>query len=92
MITRGIFVRLKAKPGKEEELAGFFMKGLELRTRRRRLPCGLRFVSEAEALPSSMRSQMKRDDKLISTDLLPKRLWRRPTTYLRSRRQFSSWK
>ena len=30
MITRGIFVRLKAKSGKEEELAGFLMKGLEL--------------------------------------------------------------
>jgi len=30
MITVGIFVRLKAKSGKEEELAGFLMQGLEL--------------------------------------------------------------
>ena len=30
MITLGIFVRLEAKPGKEEELAAFLMQGLEL--------------------------------------------------------------
>ena len=29
-ITLGIFVRLEAKPGKEEELARFLMQGLEL--------------------------------------------------------------
>jgi quinol monooxygenase YgiN len=30
MITVGLFVRLEAKPGKEEELAAFLMQGLEL--------------------------------------------------------------
>jgi quinol monooxygenase YgiN len=30
MITVGIFVRLEAKSGKEEELAAFLMQGLEL--------------------------------------------------------------
>jgi quinol monooxygenase YgiN len=30
MITLGIFVRLEAKSGKEEELASFLMQGLEL--------------------------------------------------------------
>jgi len=30
MITVGIFVRLEAKAGKEEELAAFLMQGLEL--------------------------------------------------------------
>jgi quinol monooxygenase YgiN len=30
MITVGIFVRLEAKPGKEEELAAFLMQGLQL--------------------------------------------------------------
>ena len=29
MITVGLFVRLEAKPGKEEELAAFLMQGLE---------------------------------------------------------------
>jgi quinol monooxygenase YgiN len=30
MISVGLFVRLEAKPGKEEELAAFLMQGLEL--------------------------------------------------------------
>ena len=30
MTTVGLFVRLEAKPGKEEELAAFLMQGLEL--------------------------------------------------------------
>jgi quinol monooxygenase YgiN len=30
MITAGLYVRLEAKPGKEEELAAFLMQGLEL--------------------------------------------------------------
>ena len=30
MITRGIFLRLEAKSGKEKELAAFLMQGLEL--------------------------------------------------------------
>ena len=30
MITVGLFVRLEAKPGKEEELAAFLMQGLKL--------------------------------------------------------------
>jgi quinol monooxygenase YgiN len=38
MIKVGLFVRLEAKPGKEEELAAFLMQGLELANRRRRLP------------------------------------------------------
>src|SRR5215813_11748510 len=30
MISLGLFVRLEAKPGKEEEVAAFLLKGLEL--------------------------------------------------------------
>ena len=30
MITRSLFVRLEAKPGKEEEVAAFLKQGLEL--------------------------------------------------------------
>ena len=30
MFTRGLFARLEAKPGKEEEVAAFLMQGLEL--------------------------------------------------------------
>ena len=38
MITVGIFVRLEAKPGKEEELAAFLMQGLELANRETTTP------------------------------------------------------
>ena len=38
MITVGIFVRLEAKPGKEEELASFLMQGLELANREATTP------------------------------------------------------
>ena len=30
MVTLGLFVRLEAKPGKEDEVAAFLMQGLEL--------------------------------------------------------------
>jgi quinol monooxygenase YgiN len=30
MLTLGLFVRLEAKPGKEEEVAAFLMQGLQL--------------------------------------------------------------
>ena len=33
MLTRSLFVRLEAKPGKEKELAAFLMQGLELANR-----------------------------------------------------------
>jgi quinol monooxygenase YgiN len=38
MITLGIFVRLEAKSGKEEELAAFLMQGLELANRETTTP------------------------------------------------------
>ena len=38
MIAVGIFVRLEAKPGKEEELAAFLMQGLELANRETTTP------------------------------------------------------
>ena len=38
MITVGLFVRLEAKPGKEEELAAFLMQGLELANRETTTP------------------------------------------------------
>jgi quinol monooxygenase YgiN len=38
MITVGLFVRLQAKSGKEEELAAFLMKGLELANRETTTP------------------------------------------------------
>jgi quinol monooxygenase YgiN len=38
LITVGLFVRLEAKPGKEEELAAFLMQGLELANRETTTP------------------------------------------------------
>jgi quinol monooxygenase YgiN len=38
MITVGLFVSLQAKSGKEEELAAFLMKGLELANRETTTP------------------------------------------------------
>jgi quinol monooxygenase YgiN len=38
LITLGIFVRLEAKSGKEEELAAFLMQGLELANRETTTP------------------------------------------------------
>jgi quinol monooxygenase YgiN len=38
MITLGIFVRLQAKSGKEEELAAFLMQGLDLANREATTP------------------------------------------------------
>jgi quinol monooxygenase YgiN len=38
MITLGIFIRLKAKPGKEKELAAFLMQGLDLANRETTTP------------------------------------------------------
>jgi quinol monooxygenase YgiN len=38
MITVGLFVRLDAKPGKEEELAEFLMQGLDLANRETTTP------------------------------------------------------
>ena len=38
MITVGLLVRLQAKSGKEEELAAFLMKGLELANRETTTP------------------------------------------------------
>ena len=38
MITVGLFVRLQAKSGKEEELAAFLMQGLELANRETTTP------------------------------------------------------
>ena len=38
MVTLGIFVRMEAKPGKDEELAAFLMQGLELANQERTTP------------------------------------------------------
>ena len=38
MITVGLFVRLEAKPGKEEKLAAFLMQGLELANQEKTTP------------------------------------------------------
>ena len=38
MVTLGIFVRLEAKSGKEEELAAFLRQGLELAQRETTTP------------------------------------------------------
>jgi quinol monooxygenase YgiN len=38
MTTVGLFVRLEAKPGKEEELAAFLMEGLDLANRETTTP------------------------------------------------------
>ena len=38
MLTRSLFVRLVAKPGKEEEVAAFLKQGLELANREEKTP------------------------------------------------------
>jgi quinol monooxygenase YgiN len=38
MLTRSLFVRLEAKPGKERELAAFLMQGLDLANREETTP------------------------------------------------------
>ncbi|AEU38353.1 putative quinol monooxygenase [Granulicella mallensis] len=43
MITVGLFVRLEAKPGKEEELAAFLMQGLKLANRETTTPVWFAF-------------------------------------------------
>jgi len=43
MTKVGLFVRLQAKPGKEEELAAFLMQGLELATQETTTPVWFAF-------------------------------------------------
>ena len=52
MITVGLLVRLEAKPGKEEELAAFLMKGLELANQETTTPlwCALRLEGASFAI------------------------------------------
>ena len=38
MLSLGLFVRLEAKPGKEEEVASFLMQGLELADQEKNTP------------------------------------------------------
>lgn len=38
MLTLGLFARLEAKPGKEEELAAFLLQGLELANQEQTTP------------------------------------------------------
>ena len=38
MLTRSLFVRLEAKPGKEKEVAAFLTQGLELANREEKTP------------------------------------------------------
>ena len=38
MLTRSLFVRLEAKPGKENDLSAFLMQGLELANREETTP------------------------------------------------------
>jgi quinol monooxygenase YgiN len=38
MLTRSLFVRLEAKPGKEKDVAAFLMQGLELANREEKTP------------------------------------------------------
>ena len=90
MITLGIFVRLEAKSGKEEELAAFLMQGLELANQETTTPVWFALRLGGGSLLSSMLSQMKEDGKLISTELLPRRSWSEPLIYLQSLRRFSS--
>jgi quinol monooxygenase YgiN len=43
MISVGLFVRLEAKPGKEEDLAAFLMQGLDLANRETTTPLWFAF-------------------------------------------------
>jgi hypothetical protein len=73
MVTVGIFVRLEAKAGKEEELAVFLMQGLELANQERTTSVwfALRLVGGSLAIFDAFADEQ--DGKLISTELLPKR-------------------
>jgi hypothetical protein len=86
MVTVGIFVRLEAKAGKEEELAVFLMQGLELANQERTTSVwfALRLVGGSLAIFDAFADEQ--DGKLISTELLPKRSWRRLPIYLQSLR------
>jgi hypothetical protein len=86
MVTVGIFVRLEAKAGKEEELAVILMQGLELANQERTTSVwfALRLVGGSLAIFDAFADEQ--DGKLISTELLPKRSWRRLPIYLQSLR------
>jgi quinol monooxygenase YgiN len=43
MLTRSLFVRLEAKPGKESDVAAFLMQGLELANQERTTPLWFAF-------------------------------------------------
>jgi quinol monooxygenase YgiN len=90
MITLGIFVRLEAKPGKEEELAAFLRQGLELAQRETTTPVwfALRLGGGSFAIFDAFANEAGRQAHLNGP--IAKRSWRKLPIYLQSLRRFSS--
>ena len=67
MITVGLFVRLEAKPGKEEELAAFLMQGLDLAKQETTTPVwfALRLGSGSFAIFDAFNDETQRQAHLI---------------------------
>ena len=66
MVTLGLFVRLEAKPGKEEELAAFLMQGLQLANQEATTPLwfALRFGPATFGIFDGFRDEAGRQNHL----------------------------
>ena len=73
MLSLGLFVRIEAKPGKEDEVAAFLMEGLQLPVRNQPLRCGSPCGSDRRRSPYSTHFSMNQEEKHISTDRSQKR-------------------
>jgi quinol monooxygenase YgiN len=66
MLTLGLFVRLEAKPGKEEEVAAFLKQGLQLANQETTTPLwfALRMAPSTFAIFDSFRDEAGRQNHL----------------------------
>jgi len=66
MLTLGLFVRLEAKPGKEEEVAAFLKQGLQMANQERTTPLwfALRLGASTFAIFDAFRDEAGREGHL----------------------------
>jgi quinol monooxygenase YgiN len=66
MLNHGLFVRLEAKPGKENEVAAFLKQGLELANQEARTPIwfALRLGPSTFAIFDAFRDEQARENHL----------------------------
>jgi quinol monooxygenase YgiN len=66
MLTLGLFARLEAKPGKEEEVAAFLKQGLQLAAQETTTPVwfALRLAPTTFAIFDAFRNEAGREDHL----------------------------